>query len=153
MTKKADKKGGQRSSETRYDTITYGRVKKYLRDHHSRILVVVFGEGDLHGHQKRYELYLKEAHKADSRIAELWTLVQDDPYYKDQTNFLITTDHGRGSKTTNWYDHGLFVKGSSQTWIGLIGPHIQSLKLGKQQFYSKELAGIIASLVGEEFSV
>jgi len=153
MTREEDKKSGQLSPETRYDTITYERAKKYLRDHHPRILVVAFAEGDVHGHQKRYDLYLKEAHNADSRIAELWALVQNDPYYKDQTNFLITTDHGRGSKTTNWYDHGLFVKGSTQTWMGLMGPHIQSLKLEKKQFYNKELAGIIARLVGEEFTL
>jgi hypothetical protein len=79
-------------------------------------------------------------------------LIQEDPFYKKNTNLIITTDHGRGSNRNNWHDHRLFVKGSSQTWLGLSGPGINSLRIDKEQVYNKEIAGIIARLVGEEFS-
>ncbi|HET9745010.1 MAG TPA: alkaline phosphatase family protein [Chitinophagaceae bacterium] len=146
-----DKNAGQPSPETRYDAITYEQAKKFIQQHHPRVAVIVFGEADVQAHQKRYDLYLKEANKTDGRIAELWNMIQEAPPYKNNTNLLITTDHGRGSSRNNWHDHRLFVRGSSQTWLGLLGPGINSLELDKQQVYNKEIAGMIARLVGEDF--
>jgi len=54
------------------------------------------GETDEFAHQGRYDQYLQKAHQFDQMIAELWYFVQTDPFYKDNTIFLITTDHGGG---------------------------------------------------------
>ena len=58
---------------------------------------------------------------------------------------MITTDHGRGDKRHNWYKHGMFVSGSSQTWLALMGNGVRKLGECKQpvQFYQKQLAGTI----------
>lgn len=86
-------------------------------------------------------------------IAELWHWVQTTPGYKDNTIFMITTDHGRGKKPGNWGKHGYFTAGSSQTWLAVLGPGIQPLGEIKegQQIYQKQLAQTIAALLGEKF--
>ena len=86
-------------------------------------------------------------------IEELWHYVQTTPGYKDNTTFIITTDHGRGSKTSKWTDHGTFIKGSSQTWLAIMGPGIEPLgeMKDKEQFYQAQIAQTIASLLGQKF--
>ncbi len=111
-----------------------------------------FGETDELAHQSRYDLYLEKAAQIDKMISELWHWVQSTPGYKDNTNFLITTDHGRG-KASKWASHGFFVNGSSQTWLAIIGPNIKPLGEMKdaEQIYEKQIAQTIATLVGENF--
>jgi hypothetical protein len=139
-------------TNTRHDGLTFLTAKEYIRSHQPKIVFLGLGETDEAAHNARYDTYLEKAAEADRMIAELWHWVQTTPGYKDNTTFIITTDHGRG-KTGNWTDHGMFINGSSQTWLAVIGPHISPLGEIKedQQLFQKQLAQTIASLVGEEF--
>lgn len=83
---------------TRHDELTFLTAKEYVRKNQPRVVFMGLGETDEFAHQKRYDLYLEQANKTDHMIAELWHWVQTTPGYKDNTTFIITTDHGRGSK-------------------------------------------------------
>ena len=147
-------KGIENKSATRYDELTYSLAREYIKLNQPRIVVLGFGETDDFAHQKRYDLYLQQANQVDRMISELWNFVQTTPYYKNNTSFLITTDHGRGRKEKHWSGHGFFINGSSHSWLALIGPGIEPLgeKNSKEQFYAKQLASTIAKLAGENFS-
>ena len=97
----------------------------------------------LTGIKKQYDYYLYQAHLADKIVAGLWHMVQASPFYRDNTTFIITTDHGRGSSDENWYKHGFLVNGSSQTWAALVGNGIKSIGECRQaiQLYQKQVAG------------
>jgi len=138
----------------RYDMLTYTTAKEYIKTSHPRIVVIGFGETDDFAHQKKYDLYLQQANQVDRMIGELWHMVQTTPGYKNNTSFLITTDHGRGNSTKHWSGHGFFIDGSSQTWLALMGPNIEALgeRTEKQKLYNKQIAETIANLVGEDFS-
>ena len=88
-------------------------------------------------------------------IAGLWHWAQTTPGYKDNTTFIITTDHGRGKRSEKWSSHGRFIGGSSQAWLAIIGPGINPLGEIKeeQQLYQQQLAQTIARLLGEEFEM
>lgn len=138
---------------TRLDQLTFEAAKEYIKKKHPKIFYLGLGETDEAAHDGRYDLYLEKAHKADQMIAELWNMIQTDSKYKDKTTLIITTDHGRGAKSSKWTSHGSFIKGSSQTWIALMGPGISSdgeLK-SSGQFYEFQLAEIISGLAGESF--
>ena len=138
---------------TRHDLLTFLTATEYIDAHRPKIIFLGLGETDEAAHQSRYDLYLEKAAAADRMIGELWHYIQTTPGYKDNTTFIITTDHGRGNKMNNWPDHGMFISGSSQTWLAIIGPTIVSLGEIKedQQRYQKQLAQTIAALVGEKF--
>jgi Metalloenzyme superfamily len=138
---------------TRYDQLTFLMAKEYVQKNQPKVVFIGLGETDEYAHQGRYDLYLEQANKIDRMIAELWHLVQTTPGYKDNTSFLITTDHGRGSRDSKWTSHSAFIKGSSQTWLAMIGPGIEPLGEIKeeQQFYQDQFAATIAGLVGEKF--
>jgi hypothetical protein len=140
-------------TETRQDQLTFITAKEYISQFQPSIIYLGFGETDEMAHRRRYDLYLEKAAAIDKMIGELWHWVQSNPRYKDNTTFIITTDHGRGRSSSKWADHGLFVKGSSQTWLVLIGPNIKPLgeMKNEEQLYQKQIAQTIANLVGENF--
>jgi hypothetical protein len=138
------------ASNTRHDQLTYLSAREYIRRHHPSVVVIGLGETDESAHAGRYDLYLQHIADADRMIAELWYAVQTDPYYKDSTTFLITTDHGRGYKPNKWTTHGFWAKGSGDSWLAMLGPGIfPSGELKERgQVYQKQLAATMAALLG-----
>ena len=131
------------NNSIRNDFETYSAAKEYILSHHPRVVHIGLSGTDTYGHKKQYDYYLYQAHLADKLIAGLWRFVQACPFYRDNTTFIITTDHGRGSSDNSWYNHGMLVSGSSQTWAALIGNGIKSLGESRQamQLYQKQVAG------------
>jgi hypothetical protein len=140
---------------TRYDQLTYLNAKEYIEKKHPKIVFLGFGETDECAHAKRYDMYLQKAGDIDRMISELWYYVQTDSFYRGKTTFVITTDHGRGSSSSSWFTHGLFTRGSSNTWLALLGPDI--LPKGEMQserpLFQKQIAATIAMLANEEFEM
>lgn len=141
------------NTATRHDELTFLTARDYIQQHQPKVVYLGFGETDEAAHEGRYDMYLEKAAEADRMIAKLWHLVQTTPGYKDNTTFIITTDHGRGNKNRNWSGHGAWISGSSQTWLALLGPHIKPAGEIKkdQQIYQKQVAQTIAALLGETF--
>ncbi len=141
-------------ANTRHDMLTYECAKNYLEKHHPRVLYLGLGETDEFAHLSNYDTYLQKLHQADAMIAELWYYVQTDPFYKNNTSFIITTDHGRGRKEKNWNAHGFLIGGSGETWLALLGNGIE--RVGelkeKQQVYQKQIAATIAGLLDVRFT-
>ena len=138
---------------TRKDQLTFITAREYMAKQQPSVVLLGLGEADEFAHSGRYDLYLQSLAKADQMIAELWNWIQSTPGYRNNTSILITTDHGRGSKHDQWTSHGTFIKGSSQTWMALMGPGIEpigEIKNGKQ-LYQQQLASLMAGLVGEKF--
>ena len=153
MINKVQQEGVYDKTATRYDQLTFLAAKEYIQRQRPRVLFLGLGETDEFAHKGRYDLYLDQANQVDKMIGDLWHWVQTTPGYKDNTTFIITTDHGRGSKSSKWQSHGEFIKGSSQTWLAIIGPHIPSLGEIKEegQLYQQQIAQTIAQLLGEDF--
>jgi hypothetical protein len=139
---------------TRYDELTYINAREYIKQEHPKVALISFGEADEFAHHGHYDKYLQSITNTDRMIAELWYYVQTEPFYKNNTIFLITTDHGRGRKTNTWTDHLFLIKGSREIWMAVLGPGI--LPLGEMKndvvIYQKQIAATIAMLLGQHFS-
>jgi hypothetical protein len=142
---------GMRPGKTRYDWLTYLTAREYIGQHHPSVLFLGLGETDECAHAGRYDLYLQQAADIDRMIADLWYMVQTDPFYKDSTTFLITTDHGRGWKPNKWTTHGFWAQGSGDVWMAILGPDIQPAGELRTpgQVYQRQLAATIAGLLGD----
>jgi hypothetical protein len=136
----------------RDDQLTFITATEYLQQNQPKVVFIGLGETDDYAHDGRYDLYLQQAHKVDAMVQELWHWIQTTTGYKDNTTLLITTDHGRG-KEKSWTSHGSFIPGSSETWMAMIGPGLQPMGevSEEQQLYQKQIAKMIAELVGEKF--
>ncbi|HEY1021341.1 MAG TPA: sulfatase-like hydrolase/transferase, partial [Flavisolibacter sp.] len=141
--------GLEDNKTTRSDELTFLACKKYIESNQPSVVMLSFGGTDEAAHDKRYDVYLQQAARADQMIGALWNYLQTLPAYAGKTSFLITTDHGRGNTFHSWHTHGLLTAGSSQTWMALLGHKIKASgeQKKKQQHYQKNLKALMLKLL------
>jgi len=124
-----------------------------LRQHQPRVLFVGYGETDNWAHAGRYDLLLHSAHLFDHFVEELWQTLQGLPAYRDQTTFIITTDHGRGSGPIDWKEHGVEQPGSENIWIAVLGPDTPPLgeRTHTAPVSQAQIAATVAALLGKDY--
>lgn len=130
------------------DEATFAACKQYVQKQKPSVVFLSFSGTDEAAHNKQYDRYLQQATDADRMIGELWQYLQTIPDYTGKTTFLLTTDHGRGSDE-QWYTHGVFVNGSSQTWMALLGKSIPANgeKRSNTQLYQKNLKSLMLHIL------
>ena len=118
-----------------------------------RVLFVGYGETDDWGHMGRYDLLLHAAHAFDHYVEQLWNKLQSLPAYRDQTTFILTADHGRGSGPVEWKDHGVKEQGSENIWIAVMGPDTAPLgeRTGTAEVHQAQIAATVAALLGKDY--
>jgi hypothetical protein len=137
---------------TRMDGPTMMSAMEYLRREQPRVLYVMLGETDEWAHDQRYDLYLDSAWRADRFIQRLWESVQAMPQYAGKTALIISTDHGRGSTTADWGNHGKDYPVAGRIWIAALGPVVPARgnREGAMATQS-QIAATIARLLGLDF--
>ncbi len=122
-----------------------------LRSGRVRVLVVLLGETDEWAHERRYDLYLDAAQRADRFLQSVWEAAQARPGYRGRTTLLISTDHGRGA-ADDWTNHGRDVPAAERIWMAAIGPKtpplgvVRSITATQAQF-----AATLAAALGEDW--
>ena len=135
-----------------FDAFMMAVVIDYVKTHKPRVLYLGFGETDEWAHEKRYDLTLRSLHDVDGYVAELWQLMQSMPEYRDNTTFIVTTDHGRGDGAT-WTDHGKDVGNAEHIWMAMIGagaPRLGEVRNAASVTQS-QVAATVAAVLGEDF--
>jgi len=136
-----------------FDSFLHVVLREHLKTHHPRVLFVGYGDTDLWQHVGRYDALLETAHSFDSFVRDLWEQMQSIPEYRNQTTFIITADHGRGSGPVNWKDHGVAQPGSADIWIGVLGP--DTAPLGERSHVldvtQSQIAATVAATLGQDF--
>jgi hypothetical protein len=139
--------------EDTYNSFLQIPLLDYVKTKHPRVLFVGYGETDNWAHQGRYDLVLASAHGFDHFVEQLWNTMQAMPEYRDQTTFILTTDHGRGSGLTEWKDHGVEAKGSENMWIAVMGPDTPPLgeRSNVAPVTQSQIAATVAAAVGKDY--
>lgn len=106
----------------RNDMYTFRLALAHLETARPRVLYLALGETDDWAHDQRYDRVLQTLERTDAWFKELWTWLQADPQYRDNTAILISVDHGRGRTPQDWGTHGDKVDGAQETWLAAIGP-------------------------------
>ncbi len=137
----------------RLDANTYAITKAYMMAQHPRAIYIDFGDTDDFAHEGKYDFYLDAAHKIDAMMADLWSYLQQDPFYKGQTTLLICPDHGRGEEG-KWTSHGSRISHANETYLMVLGPDTPALGEIKAngQIYQDQFAQTIAGLLGLHFT-
>ncbi|TDD95038.1 alkaline phosphatase family protein [Flavobacterium cellulosilyticum] len=136
----------------RLDAFTSNYALEYMKKEHPELVYISYGETDDFAHDGKYDAYLKSAHTADALIKELWSFTQEDPFYKDNTVFILSTDHGRGTQPLNtWKSHGSDIGGADQVWLAVFGNGVEKLGeiASKEQLYSNQIAPTILHILDD----
>ena len=136
----------------RLDVFTHHYAKEYIKKNQPKMVYIAYGETDDFAHGGFFDYYMKSLNTTDAMIEDLWNYVQNDPFYKDNTYFIITTDHGRGvgaDPESIWTSHGSKVKEADQTWLAILGPTVSPKGEIKEasQIYTNQIAATIAQLL------
>jgi len=134
----------------RLDAFTHYYALEKMKKDHPELVYIAYGETDDFAHDGDYGAYLKSANATDTMIKELWDFTQTDPFYKDNTLFVITTDHGRGTDPLEtWKGHGSDVKGAGSVWMVLFGKGVVPKGEISQdrQLYSNQIAPTVLELL------
>lgn len=136
----------------RWDVHTFAIGQSYMKARHPRVVHFDFADPDDLAHAGQYDAYLDAGHYLDAILANLWELIQKDPFYKDNTTLMIYPDHGRGLGE-KWTSHGRAIPLSYQTWLAMIGPKIPPKGEMKNniQIYQDQLAQTAANFLGFKF--
>jgi hypothetical protein len=136
----------------RFDAATMHGALEYVRTHRPRVLYVMLGDTDEWAHERRYDLYLDAAWRADRFVRRLWETAQTLEQYAGRTALLVTTDHGRGAAPADWTDHGRDVPAAERIWIAVLGPDTPALAVRERAPVTQaQVAATVAALVGEDF--
>jgi len=137
-----------------YDSFMQVPLRESFAATRPRVLFVGYGETDNWAHSGRYDLVLHAAHQFDAFVAELWNTLQRLPEYRDQTTFIITTDHGRGSGATEWKEHGVEQKGSENIWIAFMGPDTPARgeRARSAEVQQAQIAATLAAFLGKDYT-
>jgi hypothetical protein len=138
----------------RLDFITHGYAREAFKTQQPRVVYIAYGETDDFAHDLSYDRYIEAAHRTDQMLQDLWNLLQEDPFYRDRTVLVITTDHGRGNTPDGWPRHSgpkpelpEGVPGSNEIWLAAMGPSIRSTGILKGQWKQSQVAATaLASL-------
>ncbi len=138
----------------RLDFEVYALAKSYLLARHPKVIYIDFGDTDEYAHAGKYAHYLLDAHNLDDMIKNLWEMMQQDPFYKGKTTFMIVPDHGRGLGK-QWTSHGSGTPHSNETWFMIMGPDTRPLgeMKKKEQIYQTQYATTIADLLGFDYQL
>lgn len=139
-------------TSVRWDMGTFAIAKTYIAANHPRLTYIDFVDPDDLGHAGQYDYYLDAAAYLDAMIASLWKSMQADPFYKNNTTFIICPDHGRGVGA-KWTGHGSSAERSNETWLAVIGPDTKAFGEMKtqSQIYQDQIAQTLAKLLGYTF--
>jgi len=150
-------------SSVRLDYLTQGYAMEALKIDKPRVLYIALGETDDFAHDGNYNRYIDAARRSDSMLAQLWHWLQSDDFYRDRTNLIVTTDHGRGSSADSWQHHlsplaaktmGLQdtapqgVPGSDEIWFAAIGPAFAAKGLVAGRWHQSQVAATLLASLG-----
>lgn len=144
----------ERWGSVRFDAFTYHFAKEYMNKNQPRVMFISLGETDDFAHEGEYDEYIKSAYQTDRMIADLWDFVQNNPFYKDKTTLIISTDHGRGQKPIDtWKHHGQEIPESNEIWLAFLGPDTPALGHIKTpgQWYQNQIAQTMAAFLGLDY--
>jgi len=108
--------------EGRSDALTFNIALEYLKSQRPRLLYIALGESDDWAHARRYDRLLDYIHVVDGYLRALWETLESIDDYRGSTTLILTTDHGRGVRPSDWVEHEEGIPGSEDIWIAVIGP-------------------------------
>ncbi|MEO8962556.1 MAG: hypothetical protein ABI325_11785 [Ginsengibacter sp.] len=140
--------------DERLDANVYALAKSYILASHPKVTYIDFGDPDEYAHSGKYESYLDDIFNLDAMIGSLWTSMQKNQFYKNNTTFFIVPDHGRG-EGPQWTSHGSGTPHSNETWFMVMGPDTKPLgeMKAKEQVFQTQYAKTIAALLGFDYKI
>jgi hypothetical protein len=138
----------------RHDVYTFRFALAHLKTYRPRFLYLALGETDDWAHDGRYDRMIQALERTDNYLRQLWETLESSDHYRGKTTVIITVDHGRGSITGQWKDHGKKIEGAKYIWLAVLSP--DSPRRGEwadeETIYQSQIAATICRFLNLDFS-
>ncbi len=125
------------------------RVSWWMENHQSRFIFASFPNTDSSGHSGNFSNYVTDLAVADSLVNCLWSNIQADSAYADNTYMFITTDHGRHDDAHGGFvNHGDNCPGCENIFMLALGPDIRQGGTVSNFFTQRDICDTAAHLLG-----
>lgn len=137
---------------TRHDSITTNRAKEIMTEHQPTLLLVNIIGPDISGHSNNWNWYLSTLSSTDKYVNTLWEHTQTNPFYSDQTSFIVTSDHGRhlDSIADGFISHGDGCAGCRHIQFVGFGPAFRANYEVNEEADQRVIPEIVANILGLE---
>lgn len=134
----------------REDSVTFVNAMNILQTQHPDFVFIHFKDPDYYGHAADWNGYLNGIVNADKYSAQLWEFLSGDPFYKDQTLFVVTNDHGRHPNGTadGFISHGDGCAGCRHINLFMAGPGIQKGAVNLSNYDQVDIHKTITTVFG-----
>lgn len=135
------------------DDYTLEKTIEIMDTYHPNLMLVNFFAIDEMGHKGNYTNWVNTIINTDQCVYALWQKIQSDPFYKDNTTFIITADHGRhdDEHMTGFTDHGLdLCDGCRKVQFFAVGPDFKKSAVFNISRNLIDIAPTVAELLGFE---
>jgi hypothetical protein len=131
------------------DAAVIDSLKAVLTAHRPRLILINLPDVDVAGHAGIFANYLTAISRADSLTAEIWNVIQSDPFYIGTTTMFITNDHGRHDDAHGGFQgHGDSCEGCRHIMLLALGRSIPSDRVTAEARSQIDIAPTVAALVG-----
>ncbi len=134
------------------DAEVLDELNRIIDEHHPALTMVNFPDVDSWGHTENWTEYLLSITRADNIVFEVCKKIWQDPFYKDNTAIIITSDHGRCMDGVNkgFAEHGGSCFGCRRLPFLMMGPNIKKNGEVSARVYQRDLAPTVAAMLGIE---
>jgi hypothetical protein len=132
------------------DDFTYLIGAEVMRRFAPSLLVMTFSDVEV-AHFGSYSMHLGGIRTLDRLVWELWTEIQTNSEYRNQTTLLVLPEFGRdvdGSATNGFFNHRFDSDSTRLTWMMCLGPGIRAGSVVERTVYHTDLCPTIANLFG-----
>jgi len=119
----------------------YWRItKKIIKKFKPKVIFLIAGATEV-GHASIFSRYAIAVKEIDKNLLWIWKWINEEPYYKDNTYFIICVDHDRDSY---YMDHN---DSKEQVWLYIYGPGIKKGITISRRIYHIDIFATIAKLM------
>jgi hypothetical protein len=129
------------------DEVFYRLVKKVTLEFKPKMLEFAMGGIDS-AHYDTFARYVLSLKRSDEMVFEIWQMIQNDSFYKDNTYLIVCPDHSRNTyyqhHTQNAHDE------PSHTWMYIYGPRIKKGTLIRRPIFHRDIFATLAYIMDVE---
>lgn len=100
------------------------------------------------GHYDTFSQYLLALKRSDEKIFEIWQLVKNDPFYKDNTYLIVCVDHERNSYYMEHIENP--PEYPSRVWMYIYGPDVKKGVVIGRRIHHIDIFATVAYLMDVE---
>ncbi|MFQ5584047.1 MAG: T9SS type A sorting domain-containing protein [Calditrichia bacterium] len=116
---------------------------------HPRLLWIYLADVDGAGHSGNWQAYTRAIQIADSIVGVIWSTIQSDSYYMNNTTMFVTNDHGRHDDAHGGFQgHGDGCDGCRHIMFLTVGPRVKQDFVSSQYRRTPDLAVTASAILG-----